>query len=128
MVRQFRKPIEKVTLELPAGKLDPGEDPAVCAKRELKEETGLEAEAITYLASIHCTPGFSNEVLHIYAATGLYEGQSCTDEDEFLSCEKIPVETLSDMVLNGGITDAKTITGIFLAEKIISGKIDIKYK
>lgn len=128
MVRQFRKPIDTVTLEIPAGKLDPGEEPLVCAKRELKEETGLEAKEIRHLVSIHSTPGFSNEVLHLYSATGLSEGESCADEDEFISTEKYPVADLIDMVLNGKITDAKTIIGVLLADKILSGKIDISYK
>jgi ADP-ribose pyrophosphatase len=128
MVRQFRKPIDAVTLEIPAGKLDPGEEPLVCAKRELKEETGLEAKEIRHLVSIHSTPGFSNEVLHMYSATGLSEGESCADEDEFISTEKYPVADLIDMILNGQITDAKTIIGVLLADKILSGKIDISYK
>jgi ADP-ribose pyrophosphatase len=126
MVRQFRKPLEKVSLELPAGKLDCGEDPQVCAERELKEETGLTAEKISHLISIHTTPGFSNEVLHLYTATGLTEGDSCADEDEFITTERIPVAELVDMVLKGEITDAKSIIGILLAEKINRGDLDIK--
>lgn len=125
MVRQYRKAIEKESLEIPAGKLDKGEDPQVCAERELREETGLTAEHVIHLASIHSTPGFSNEVLHLYVATGLNEGEACTDEDEFISTEKIPVKKLVDMVLSGEITDAKTIIGIFIAEKIIRGDINI---
>lgn len=128
MVRQFRKPLESVSLEIPAGKLDAGEDPAVCAARELKEETGLNARQVIHLVSIHSTPGFSNEILHIYAAVGLNEGQSCADEDEFISTEKYTVAELIDMVLTGKITDAKSITGIFLADKIMSGEIKISYK
>ncbi len=128
MVKQYRKAIEAVSMEIPAGKLDHGEDPQICAERELKEETGLSAQKITHLVSIHSTPGFSNEILHLYAATGLSEGQSCTDTDEFISTEKYTVAQLEDMVLKGEITDAKSIIGIFLAEKIISGKIDIRYK
>lgn len=128
MVKQFRKPIEAVSLEIPAGKLDHGEDPKICAERELKEETGLNARHLTHLISIHTTPGFSNEVLHLYAATGLSEGESCADEDEFISTEKYTVAELLELVLKGEITDAKTIIGILLADKIISGKINIKYK
>jgi len=128
MVRQFRKPIEAVSLEIPAGKLDHGEDPKVCAERELKEETGLIAESLTHLVSIHSTPGFSNEVLHLYVATGLSEGESCADEDEFISTEKYTVAKLVDMVLRGEITDAKSIIGILFADKIISGKLNIGYK
>lgn len=128
MVRQFRKPLDAVTLELPAGKLDPGEDPYKCAERELKEETGLNAREIRHLVSIHSTPGFSNEILHLYSATGLSQGETCADEDEFISTEHYPVSELTDMILNGQITDAKSIVGILLADKILSGKIDISYK
>lgn len=125
MVRQYRKPIEQVTLEIPAGKLDQGESPEICAKRELKEETGLEAEEIKHLVSIHSTPGFSDEVLHMYVALGLTEGKSCSDEDEFISSEKFKVSKLVDMVLNHEITDAKSIIGILLADKIVRGEMNI---
>ena len=128
MVRQYRKPIEAVSLEIPAGKLDHGEDPQLCAERELKEETGLSAKNITHLVSVHSTPGFSNEILHLYAATGLNEGESCADEDEFISTEKYTAAQLEDMILKGEITDAKSIIGILLADKIISGKMNIGYK
>ena len=123
MVKQFRKSIDKVSLELPAGKLDPGEEPQKCATRELKEETGLEAEEMCHLVSIHTTPGFCNEVIHMYLATGLKEGDSCADEDEFISSEKIKIDTLIKMVLNHEITDAKSIIGILLADKISKGEI-----
>lgn len=126
LVRQFRKPLESMSLELPAGKLDQGEDPGVCAERELKEETGLTADSIKHVISIHTTPGFSDEVIHLYVATGLTEGDSCTDADEFLSTEKLPVGTLVDMVLKGEITDAKSIIGILLADRVIKGEIDLK--
>lgn len=125
MVRQYRKPIEKESLEIPAGKLDKGEDPEVCAYRELKEETGLITKNMKHIISIHSTPGFSNEVLHMYVATDLEEGEACADEDEFISTEKIPVEDLVSRVLNHEITDAKTIIGILLADKIIKGEIKL---
>ncbi len=128
MVRQYRKAIESVSLEIPAGKLDFEEDPRICAERELKEETGLEARKVTHLVSIHSTPGFSNEVLHLYAATGLHEGESCSDEDEFISTEKYPVSQLLEMILNGEITDAKSIIGIMMADRILNGKLEIPYK
>lgn len=128
MVRQYRKPIELVSLEIPAGKLDDGEEPIICAKRELKEETGLTAQSISHLISIHSTPGFSNEVLHLYVATGLSEGESCSDEDEFIDSEKYAASELIEMVMRGEITDAKSIIGIMLAERIIDGKINIEYK
>jgi len=123
MVRQYRTPINQISLELPAGKLDPGEDPLICATRELKEETGLEAKEIQHIISINTTPGFSNEVIHMYLATGLQEGVACADEDEFISTEKIGIDTLIEMILDHEITDAKSIIGILLADKISKGEI-----
>ncbi len=123
MVKQFRKPLDLTTLELPAGKLDsPGEDPKICAERELMEETGLTADKIEHLISIHTTPGFCNEVIHVYTATGLTQGEACTDEDEFLDVERLHISELVDMVLEHKITDAKTIIGILMAERIIKQK------
>jgi ADP-ribose pyrophosphatase len=120
MVRQYRKP----SLELPAGKLDHGEDPKVCAVRELSEETGLAADEVKHLISIHSAPGFSNEVLHLYLASGLKEGKAHSDEDEFVACEKYQINKLFDMILNHEITDAKTIVGVLMADRIIKGDIN----
>ncbi len=86
------------------------------------EETGLRAGKIEHLISIHTTPGFCNEVIHMYVATELTQGDSCTDEDEFLDVEKIHVSKLVDMILNHEITDAKTIIGVMMAEKILREK------
>lgn len=124
LVKQFRKPIDKCTLELPAGKLDNNEDPFECAVRELKEETGLESDNIRHLISVHSTPGFSDEILHVYLATDLREGDSCCDPDEFISTLKLPVGELIKMVLNGEITDSKTIIGIMFADKISKGELN----
>ncbi|MDP4181592.1 MAG: NUDIX hydrolase [Bacillota bacterium] len=125
MVRQYRKPIEKITLELPAGKLDLGEDPEICAVRELGEETGLIADEVKHVISIHSTPGFSNEVLHIYLATGLKEGDAHADDDEFVACEKYHVNKLTEMILKNEITDAKTIVGVLMADKFLKGEISL---
>lgn len=123
MVKQFRKPLDKTTLELPAGKLDStGEDPKLCAERELMEETGLRAGKLDYLISIHTTPGFCNEVIHMYTATELTQGEACTDEDEFLDVEKIHVSQVVDKILNHEITDAKTIIGVLMAERMLREK------
>jgi ADP-ribose pyrophosphatase len=122
MVTQFRKPNDMISLEIPAGKLDDGEEPEICAKRELCEETGFIAGNITKAFEIHSTPGFSDEVLHIYVATNLEEAEACPDEDEFITCSKHSIADLLDMVYRGEITDAKTIIGIFLADKITKGE------
>ena len=107
-VRQFRYPSQKVLLELPAGKLDPGEDPLEAGKRELREETGAEAARYESLGELYPSPGYCGEIIHLYAATGLTFGQMSPDEDEFLEVEKIPLEEAARMVLDNEIADAKT--------------------
>lgn len=123
LVKQYRKTIDKVTIEIPAGKLDNGEDPLECAKRELKEETGLEYTEIKHVLNMHTSAGFSDEILYIYLATGLTEGETCADEDEFISNIKLPVNTLVEMITSGEITDSKTIVGILIADKVIKREI-----
>ncbi|MDQ2086195.1 NUDIX hydrolase [Herbivorax sp. ANBcel31] len=125
IVRQYRKPIETESLEIPAGKLDKGENPLICAHRELKEETGLETKNMKHLIDLHCAPGFCNEKIYMYLATDLVEGEACADEGEFISTYKIAINELLKMVMNKEITDAKTIIGILMAEKIIKGEIKI---
>lgn len=122
MVEQYRKPCEMISLELPAGKLDDDEEPEVCAKRELREETGCIAGKMQKAITIHSTPGFSNEVLHMFVATNLVEKKACPDEDEFISCSKYEIPDLISMIEKGEITDAKTIIGIFLADRIKKGE------
>lgn len=119
VVKQFRAPIGKTLIELPAGKLDKGEEPLVCAKRELFEETGLEAQNMRHITSFETTPGFCNEVLHMYLATDLKKGVANLDEDEFLTVDKIPVAKLMEMIISNEITDAKTIIGVLIAEKYL---------
>ncbi|ABP67490.1 NUDIX hydrolase [Caldicellulosiruptor saccharolyticus DSM 8903] len=116
LIKQFRKPIEKVIIELPAGKLDKNEDPLECAKRELEEETGLRAQEFIKLTEIYTTPGFSNEVIHVYLARGLSQGSSHTDSDEFVEVFKVSLDEAILMVKNGEVKDAKTIIGLLLAK------------
>jgi len=115
LVRQYRYPVQAVTLEIPAGKLDSvGEDPLECAKRELKEETGYTAEKYTMLTKVATTVGFSNEFIHIYAAEELQAGEQCPDEDEFIHTVRVPLEEAVEMVGDGRIYDAKSIAAILL--------------
>lgn len=109
MVKQFRYPYREVILEVPAGKRDKGgEDPLECGKRELKEETGATAKEYVYLGELYPSPGYCDEIIHLFAAKGLTYGETCPDEDEFVEVEKIPLDTAVQMVLNGEIKDSKT--------------------
>ena len=109
MVEQFRKPIDKTLLDLPAGKLEPGEDTEVCAKRELEEETGYKAEEFSYLGKIVTSPGFCDEYIYLYEAKKLYKGIIGGDDDEFINVYEYNVDTVKDMIKQGKIFDAKTI-------------------
>ena len=119
MVRQFRYPFQRSMLEVPAGKLEYGEDPLPAAIRELSEETGFTADEILDLGGCCTSPGFSTELLHIYLALGLHEGKRHPDPDEFLNVEKIPLSQLVEMVMKGKIDDGKTIVAVLKAEKIL---------
>lgn len=112
MVRQYRHPVFKVTLELPAGKLDKGENKLACVKRELAEETGYTATSIKPLINYWPTPAFANEVLHLYTATGLVPGKIHADEDEFIEAVHVPFKKALAMVLDGRIMDSKTVIAI----------------
>lgn len=113
LVRQFRYPYGKEMLEIPAGKLDVGEEPLVCAKRELLEETGLRAEKWEYVGGFCPSPGYTDEIVHIYIARELSLGVSNPDEDEFLDVEKYNIIKISKMIDSGEITDAKTVLAIY---------------
>lgn len=114
MVKQYRKAAEQVLLELPAGKLEQGEDPAECAARELTEETGYTAGDLRYLVSFYTSPGFSNEVMYMFLATGLREGENDPDDDEMVETVEISRDRAMEMILKGEIKDGKTIAGILL--------------
>lgn len=120
LVKQFRYPIGEVTLEVPAGKLDiEGEEPIECAKRELSEETGYTAGKLEKLTTIATTVGFSNEVIHLYVATDLTQGEKHPDQDEFINTVKIPLTAALQLVESGKIIDAKSIISILLLAKRI---------
>ena len=115
LVRQYRYPVGRILMELPAGKLDPGEEPLACARRELAEETGMGAREWRRLGTLLTTPGFTDEAIHVFLATGLepVEGAG-PDEDEFLQAVRLPVNELEDLVRRGEVQDAKTLAALYL--------------
>ncbi|WP_438448842.1 NUDIX hydrolase [Gorillibacterium sp. sgz5001074] len=124
MVEQFRKPMEKSLIEIPAGKLDPGEDPMDAARRELEEETGYKAGSLRPISSFYSSPGFADELLHVYLAEDLVKGEPKPDEDEFLDCMALTLEEAEACMAEGKISDAKTILAVY-AWKLyrLTGKI-----
>lgn len=124
-VRQFRYPYMEMVLELPAGKLELGEDPFEAGKRELEEETGTVAEKYYNLGKFYPTPGYCGEIIYLYAASDLKATAMNPDEDEFLEVEKISIDKAVEMVLNNEIPDGKTQTLIMrVAEMIRRGMIE----
>ena len=120
MVRQYRKPYDEMVLEVPAGKLEKGEDPKAAGLRELSEETGFSADKVEYIGKYYPTPGYCSEIISLYLAQDLsYTGQNLAP-DEFVEVERIPLSTLVEMVMNNEIFDAKTAIAILKADKIIN--------
>lgn len=117
-VRQYRHAAGKEILELPAGTIDPGEEPLVCALREIREETGMAAEKMELLGDFFLAPGYSTEHMYVYLATGLREDPLQQDEDEFLSVEKISLDQAFEMAETGALEDAKSIAALMLARRI----------
>lgn len=113
MERQYRYPLHQVFVEFPAGKLDPGEDPLECGKRELLEETGYSAAEWEYLGVFHPLISYSSEVIHFFIARGLTAGKSRLDDEEFLEIVPMQLDDLKAGILANQITDSKTIAGVF---------------
>ena len=115
LVKQFRYPLQKVFYEVPAGKIDSGEDPQKTAAREVEEETGLIYENVHYLAPFHPSIGYTDEVIHIYCAWNITETKRKVDDDEFLLTEKMPFKKAMHMMYDGQITDGKTMVSLLMA-------------
>lgn len=121
LVRQYRYPVKEVLYEIPAGKLEKGEEPDSSARRELEEETGFAAKQWKKMGSFYTAPGFSNEYMHLYLATDLVENEAHPDPDEIIMYERIPLSKALQMIESGEIKDGKTVLAIFwLAGKMVT--------
>lgn len=122
LVRQYRKAIDEFTLEIPAGLVEANEKPIDTAKRELQEEIGYKPLDIEYLFDMHASPGFTNDKLSFFLAKNLEESKLEEDEDEFLERKSFKIDDIYNMVINGEITDAKTIIAVMYAKRLINEK------
>ncbi len=128
MVRQYRKPANRVVFEVPAGKIDPGEEPLATAARELKEETGYTADNIEFITSFYPTVGYSEEQLYLFLASGLTAGETSFDENEAIDLEEVEITMLHDMVMKGEIHDAKSMIAILMVYDLFNSKKPQEYK
>ena len=119
MVRQFRYAMQQELWELPAGKLEKGEDPFKAAKRELGEACGLTADHYTPLGEFYPTVGYDTEIIYMWVATGLHTTQMHLDDDEFLTPDRIPLAKAYEMVMSGEIKDGKTIAGVLKLKALV---------
>lgn len=119
VVRQYRYAFSAVLTEIPAGKLDAGEEPRTGALRELNEEIGAQVGELIDLGCVYPSPGFCQEILYLYLARGLTYGESCPDEDEFLEVVRIPFDELLEQVMQGKIKDAKTVAAVLKTKVIL---------
>jgi len=121
LIRQYRYAANGFVHEIPAGRLDPGESPTACAARELREETGYSVRDLIPLTTFYTTPGFTDERIHLFAATGLIEGESQLESDEILDLVIVPISTALEMIRAGELVDGKSMVGVFFASRFIAG-------
>ena len=121
LIRQYRYAADQFLYEIPAGRLDPGEQPLDCARRELREETGCSARQIDFLCTMFTTPGFTDERIHLFMATGLERGDTAREADEFMTMETVTLSQALRLIKEGEIKDAKTALGILFAAGFRSG-------
>lgn len=117
LIRQYRYAADGFVYEVPAGRLDEGETPDACAYRELKEETGYTAKTMTLLTTIFTTPGFTDERIHLFLATGLIAGEPSLESDEVLNIHPVPIREALEMIRSGAIQDGKTISALLFAAR-----------
>jgi len=122
LICQYRYAADGFLYEIPAGRLDSGEDPHACAARELREETGCTARQIDFLFTMFTTPGFTDEKIHLFMAVGLERGQTAHEADEFMTVETVTLSRALEMVRSGQIKDAKTALGILFAAGFRAGR------
>jgi ADP-ribose pyrophosphatase len=115
LIKQYRYAAEQYLYEIPAGRLDPGEAPQDCAARELREETGCTAARVDFLFTMYTTPGFTDERIHVFMATGLERGETAHEADEFMTLESMPLSRALRLIKDGQIKDGKTALGILYA-------------
>jgi ADP-ribose diphosphatase len=115
LIKQYRYAAEQYLYEIPAGRLEPGEDPRHCAIRELREEAGCSAQRIDFLTTIYTTPGFTDERIHLYMATGLERGETAHEADEFMTLESVTLSKALQLIEQGVISDGKTLVAILFA-------------
>jgi ADP-ribose pyrophosphatase len=118
LVRQERPAVGERVLELPAGLVDPGEDPAACALRELAEETGYSAQSLAPLVTFYTSPGYSTERIHVFLARELFEASAAHDDEEEIELVRLPLTNAIEQVLDGTISDAKTVAGLLAAARL----------
>jgi len=117
LIKQYRYAAEQYLYEIPAGRLDPGEEPEHCAVRELREETGCSAHRVEFLFTMYTTPGFTDERIHVFMATGLERGETAHEADEFMTIEPVTLSRALRLIKEGEIKDGKTALGILYAAR-----------
>jgi ADP-ribose pyrophosphatase len=122
LIRQYRYAAERYLYEIPAGRLDPGEEPETCARRELREETGCTAERVEHLTTMYTTPGFTDERIHLFMAVGLTKGEDAREADEFIEVETMSLSRALTLIQQGEIQDGKTTLGLLFAAGFRAGK------